>query len=239
MIPCKNEYGSWNSDSQCYVSLKDPQPPKTDPNWGDHTTGAIYACTAVGHGNYAAETVELWLAAPPAAAQPVDFLALATQAEKTLVFNQPTTGRYPSGRLQNGTPYTVVGIPTWFWSDATAWKPLSARAHNGAAYTVVTVQPTALTFTPGDGGAAVECAGPGTVWSDAAYGPYIASPSGCDYRYPHSSIHDRGQVVTATYETTWTPTWTASDGETGTLPVVVTRSSSTFAVAELEAVVTR
>jgi len=131
-IPCKNSYGSWDADTQCYVLLKEPQPPKSDPTWADHTAGAIYSCTAVGHGAYAPETVELWLAAPPAAAPPVDFLALATQAEKTLVFNQPTTGRYPSGRLQNGTAYTVVGIPTWFWSDATAWKPLSARAHNGA-----------------------------------------------------------------------------------------------------------
>ena len=32
----------------CYVSLADPQPPKSDAQWEGHATGAIYECYSPG-----------------------------------------------------------------------------------------------------------------------------------------------------------------------------------------------
>jgi hypothetical protein len=45
-------------------------------------------------------------------------------------------------------------------------------------------------------------------------------------------------VVTATYGIRWTVTWVGSGNTSGTLPDQMTTSQSTFAVAEVESVVT-
>jgi hypothetical protein len=100
------------------------------------------------------------------------------------------------------------------------------------------VTPAALTFDPGDGNPAVSCAGPGSVWTQHD-GAWAASPSGCDYRYPHTSIHEPGQVLTAIYGIQWQITWTGSGGAGGSLPNMTTTATSTFAVAEVQAVITR
>jgi len=103
----------------------------------------------------------------------------------------------------------------------------------------VTAEPVSLSFTPGDGHAAVSCAGPGSVWREGVNGPWDPSPSWCQYRYPHSSIHDPNQEVTATYTITWQLTWTGSGNTAGTLTAKTTSATATFAVAEVESVVTR
>jgi hypothetical protein len=114
---------------------------------------------------------------------------------------------------------------------------LRARADAGGVWAEVTVTPAALSFTPGDGAAAVSCRGPGVAWqrSDGVWSP---SPAGCHYRYPHSSIHQPDRQVTATYAIQWAVAWTSSTGASGTLPDLTTTSAATFAVAEVEAVVT-
>ena len=98
--------------------------------------------------------------------------------------------------------------------------------------------PTSLSFTPGDGAAAVSCPGPGVAWRPGN-GVWTPSPAGCDYRYPHSSIHQLDGRVTATYGIQWSVTWTSSTGATGTLPGLTTTSNATFAVAEVQTVVIR
>lgn len=126
---------------------------------------------------------------------------------------------------------------TWYYSDHAHFRTLTARAAAGATWAQVTVKPVALTFKPGDGNGAVSCTGPGTAWN-SSYGVWAASPSGCDYQYPHSSIHEPNGVVTATYGINWQVTWVGSGGTSGTLPDQTTTSNSTFAVAEVESVVT-
>lgn len=239
VTPCTTSYGDWNSDHQCYLKAAAPQPLKTAAVWGGHTDGAISDCTALGVAPYAPETVQVWLAAATAAAPPVDFQALARQALAQLTFTQQAVSRYPAGTLRDGTPYTAVKVPTWFWADAAAWKPMSKRVYQGDAWSEVTATPSTLTMSPGDGGAAVTCAGPGTVWSEETYGPYVSSPSGCNYRYPHTSAAGPGQVVTAEFATLWTTAWTSSSGAGGALESVTTRMTSTFAVAEVQTVVVK
>jgi hypothetical protein len=197
--------------------LQIPQPPKSFDQWQGHTTGAIYVCSAPGPGESPVGIVglEFWFATPP-----------------------PSLGPDPAElALQDGRPYTVVTAYTWYWTSPDSFKTLSATAAAGGFSSTVTVTPAALMFTPGDGSAAVSCRGPGVAWVPGD-GVWAASPSGCDYRYPHSSINDTNGEVTATYGIRWSITWTSTVGDDGTLPDLTTTAASTYAVAEVESVVT-
>ena len=225
---------------QCYAQQEVEQPPKDSAVWGGHTDGAIYRCRYyTGDRSFPGTNgFSFWSATAPAGPAAVDPAVLAEQALRSLTLPTPTTGRYPAGRLQDGQPFTVVNAYTWFWTDPAAFRALSARADAGGVWAEVAVTPTALTFTPGDGADAISCTGPGVAWqpTDGVWSP---SPAGCDYRYPHSSIHQPDRQVTATYGIRWSVAWTSSTGASGTLPPLTTTSSATFAVAEVEAVVTR
>ncbi|MDP9149347.1 MAG: hypothetical protein M3O36_05310 [Myxococcota bacterium] len=229
----------WNGF--CYLSLMSPQPPEGVDGgavWEGHTSGAIYVCSGPGPGDSGVGVVglEFWFANPPAGLG-LSPAQLAQEATTRLKIPSPAPGRYPDGTLKDGRPYTLVNAYTWFWTSG-SFTALSATASAGGNSTTVTVTPAALTFTPGDGSKTVSCSGPGVAWKQSD-GPWAASPTDCDYRYPQSSIHDTNGEVTATYGVVWSITWTASDGEKGALPDLTTTAKSTFAVAEAEAVVTK
>ena len=239
-IPCREGQAWWVQDMQCYAEAMAQQPPKDSPIWGGRTDGAIYSCLFYTGGGAFPGTngFTFWSATPPAAPAAVDPAVLAQQALSTLTVPSPTTGRYPAGILQEGQPFTVVNAYTWFWTDPGSFRALTARADAGGVWAQVTVTPTALSFTPGDGAATVSCPGPGVAWQPGD-GVWAASPAGCDYRYPHSSIRQPDGQVTATYGIQWSVTWTSSTGATGTLPDLTTTSNATFAVAEVQSVVIR
>jgi hypothetical protein len=238
-VPCQDGDAWWVQSMQCYVKALAEQPPQGTAVWGGHTDGAIYLCTLRSTGTSFPGTngFAFWSATVPAAPPVVDPVALARQAQRTLTIPAPTLGRYPAGFLGNGQPFAVVNAYTWFWTDADSFKALTARADAGGVSAEVTVTPTALSFTPGDGAATVSCPGPGVAWQPT-HGVWAPSPAGCDYRYPHSSIHEPGQEVTAVYGIQWSVAWTSSTGASGALPSLTTTSSSSFAVAEVQSVVT-
>ncbi len=238
-IPCQEGPSWWVQNLQCYAQLMPEQPPKDSPIWGGHTDGAIYLCTYYTRGGAFPGTngFSFWSATAPAGPAAVDPAVLAEQALRTLTIPAPTTGRYPAGTMQDGRPFTVVNAYTWFWTDPESFRTLTARAEAGDVWVQVTVTPTGLSFAPGDGAAPVSCPGPGVAWqrTDGVWAP---SPAGCHYRYPHSSIRQPDQQVTATYGISWSAAWTSSTGVSGTLPELTTSSNATFAVAEVQAVVT-
>ena len=239
-IPCQDGPSWWVQSLQCYAQPIPVQPPKDSPIWRGHTDGAIYLCTFYTNGGSFPGTngFSFWSGTAPAGPAAVDPAALAEQALSTLTIPAPTPGRYPAGTMRDGRPFTVVNAYTWFWTDPESFRALTARADAGGVWAQVTVTPTALRFTPGDGAAAVSCPGPGVAWQPRD-GVWAPSPAGCDYRYPHSSIHQPDRQVTATYSIRWSVAWTSSTGASGTLPELTTTSDATFAVAEVEAVVTR
>jgi hypothetical protein len=240
VTPCQDGQAWWAQDMQCYVQAMAQQPPKDSPVWGGRTDGAIYSCLfSTGAGAFpGTSNFTFWSASPPAGPAAIDPAQLARQALSTLTVPSPTTGRYPAGALQDGQPFTVVDAYTWFWTDPESFRALTARADAGGVWAEVSVTPTALSFTPGDGAAAVSCPGPGVAWRPGN-GVWTPSPAGCDYRYPHSSIHQPDGRVRATYGIQWAVTWTSSTGATGTLPDLTTTSNATFAVAEVQSVVIR
>jgi hypothetical protein len=240
VVPCRNGEAWWVQSMQCYAEALAEQPARDSPVWGGHTDGAIYLCTFY-TGNRAfpgTNGFSFWSATPPAGPPAVDPAVLAEQALATLTLPVPTTGRYPAGTLQDGQPFTVVNAYTWFWTDPESFQPLTARADAGDVWTQVTVEPTSLSFTPGDGSAPASCPGPGVAWQQTD-GVWAQSPAGCDYRYPHSSFDEPDRQVTAVYRIQWSVSWTSSTGASGTLPQLTTTSDATFAVAEVQAVVTQ
>ena len=240
VIPCQDGPSWWVQSLQCYAQPMPVQPPKDSPIWGGHTDGAIYLCTFYTNGGSFPGTngFSFWSATAPAGPPAVDPAVLAEQALRTLTIPSPTTGRYPAGTMRNGQPFTAVNAYTWFWTDPESFRALTARADAGGVWAQVTVTPTALRFTPGDRADAVSCPGPGVAWQPGA-GVWAPSPAGCHYRYPHSSIRQPDEQVTATYGISWSVAWTSSTGASGTLPDLTTSSNATFAVAEVQAVVTR
>lgn len=233
-ISCAGPEGSWwDAGHQCYALAMNPPPPPGDTLWEGHTTGAVYRCLGGQGAGF------FWSANGPGGPTPEE-LALRALAQAKAQAAQPNPGRYPAGKLRDGTPYTVVGPAyTWYWTTRASYQGFDVTASEGAVSATATVTPEALTFKPGDGNSAVSCAGPGSVFNVDSDGPWAPSPSGCQYRYPHSSIHAPNHRVTATYGIRWKVTWTGTGGVGGDLAGFETTSTSTFAVVEVEAVVTR
>jgi hypothetical protein len=226
-VPCSSSAGWWSNALQCYVQQLTPPPPPGDPLWQGHSSGGVYLCTTA----YAPSTRPVWLATPPAgAATPAQ---LARQALASLRIPKPVVQRSPAqNNSDNGVPYTWVNVWTWWWTTPAVWSPLSATARAAGVWATVTVSPSQMTITPGDGGAPVVCTGPGRAWTrtDANDPP---GHGGCGYRYVH--VTPAGPL-TATLTVDWTVTWQGSGGANGMLPVMRTSTSSSFVVQQIQVV---
>jgi len=237
--PCHDKAFGWfaNSDG-CYYDSLTPQPAYNSTLWEGHPNGqgAIYqvmcpAWAGTGGG-------WRWRASSP---QPITVTPaqLAQKALATLSLPKPVPPSSPSGAtLQDGRPYTVVRVPTWYWTTPASYRTKTARAAAGPVWAQVTVTPAALTFAPGDAGSTTSCSGPGRAWTPPA-GPWAHAPGGCDYSYPQSTYGYPGGQLTATYGIVWRATWVGSGGTGGNFPDVTTTATSRFAVAEAQAVIVK
>lgn len=149
----------------------------------------------------------------------------------------------------NPTPYTVVRGHTWFATEPETFKPQTKRVQAGNAWVEVTATPVGLRFTPGgdEGNTQVYCDGPGVRQSDInpsyhyTYAPWRSKPpnSNCSYNYTRTSPGDPDGPLTSTLEIRWRITWTANGRTSGTLPDYYTEATSTYAVTELQSLVTK
>ena len=238
VYPCSDQaLGGFDNQNGCYYRLASPQPVFDPTLWQGHQNGqgAIYAESCVAFNRFSF----VWQPSSPAGLPKNSPVQLAQQAFATLTLPKPVPPSSPSGaRLPDGRPYTVVQVPTWFWTTPASYQAKTARAAVGPVWAQVTVTPVALTFDPGDTGSTVSCAGPGKVWTPQA-GQWAHSPDGCDYAYPQSTYGYPGGLLTATYGIVWRASWTGSGGTGGNFPDVTTTAASRFAVAEAQAVIVR
>ena len=236
--PCHDELIGWfDNQDGCYYKLVSPQPPYDLKLWKGHQDGqgSIYwgSCVAIASFGY------VWQPSTPAGLPTKSPAQLAQQAFATLTLPKPVPPSSPSGgKLPDGRPYTVVQVPTWFWTAPASYQAKTARAAVGPVWAQVTVTPVALTFVPGDGGSAASCSGPGNMWTPQA-GPWTHAPGGCDYSYPQSTYGYPGGQLTATYGIVWRATWVGSGGTGGSFPDVTTSATTRFAVAEAQAVIVK
>lgn len=162
---------------------------------------------------------------------------LAREAYAQLRLPGPTPDHSPDLRLADGRSAVLVGEHTWVWTDLSRFRLQSRRLQVGPVWAEVAAVPVGLSFDPGNGDAVVSCSGPGTAFVASRYTAHSPSPT-CGYVYSRSSAGWPGGVVTAEYGITWRVRWTGSTGSTpegGQLPDMTSRTTTSFAVAEAQA----
>ncbi|HMJ76444.1 MAG TPA: hypothetical protein VK507_10755 [Iamia sp.] len=125
----------------------------------------------------------------------------------------------------DGVPQ-MTGLMTWFWIDPAAWAPISARAEVPGVWAEVTATPTRATWTPGDGGAAVTCDGPGRAHPGTA-----GATTDCGHTYV--DIGSYPLTVDVTYEVSWD----SSTGAGGVLDPIVVSGEVPITVEQRQAVI--
>lgn len=130
----------------------------------------------------------------------------------------------------------VANSDTWFWVPRAVWKPVKATAWVetpiGPVSVTTTATPDRLQFTPGDGSAKVDCAGPGRAWS-AALG--VGSRSACMHTYRTASHSAADRTYRARIAVKWTVKWTSNLGIGGPLPSITTGIPMPVRVREVQA----
>ncbi|MER5549951.1 ATP-binding protein [Streptomyces sp. NPDC002589] len=225
--PCHIDgIGTLDESTMCYIGLANPQPPKSDPVWQGHTTGAIYyyACLSQTHGlpNGQNGGYVQWHETNPLATGP-SAAELAQQAFKRMRLDGAKIGSAPPAGAKG-----LVGLPVWLWTAQSpqTWGPQTMTVSAGGLSVTVTAKVKNIAWSMGDG-TTVTCTKPGTPYQKS-FGD-TDSPD-CGHRYTKAGNY----TVTAT--STWAVDWTATNGETGTIPDTTRNSSTTARVGELQVV---
>lgn len=212
-MPCEDGRSRWSNDQGCYVSLADPQPPKTDPVWEGHSDGAIYECYSpdlVG----TRLTVQWAPTAPIGAVAPPDPRVLAQRAVAAMELRAIRIGIVPEARPGS---VGVIGLPTWMWVDEPSrntWGPITRSASAGGFRVSATARVSRVVWAMGDGSTVV-CFGRGTRYEDV-FGRR-SSPD-CGHTYTRQGTY----TVRAT--SYWVVDW-AGIGQTGTIPLAFSEST--------------
>jgi hypothetical protein len=149
-------------------------------------------------------------------------LARRAFAELPLIYPRPRTAPPPTAKQ-------LVGVRTWLWVDPADWQPMSATATIVGLSATVTAQPTKVIWTMGDGSTVI-CNGPGTPYKPTV--PDTEQSSTCSHTYQHDGTY----AVRATI--VWTVSWTATNGQGGTLPNVQRSTEFPLTVEQRQAVIT-
>ncbi len=161
-------------------------------------------------------------AAPPAAD------ILVAHARSQLNIDLPDIATSPP---RGGTQ--LVGVPVWFWVQNAEPITTTASIPGLAATLTATPANTHITITGGPAQATndhvtIDCPGPGTPWQPGRYDDYAES----DCSHPF----DWNGTFTIDATTDWTLTWTATNGQAGTLPDVSRTTTFTLTIQEGQAV---
>jgi hypothetical protein len=128
----------------------------------------------------------------------------------------------------------LVGFPIWMWVDDTVWRSFDAQASVAGITVTVVAQPKSLRWNMGDG-TVVSCAGPGTAWAEVSDGDERPD---CSHIYQYVSAHQPDGRYHASVTVTWSVAWSASTGESGSLPDASRSAGFDLNVVERQAVIT-
>lgn len=127
----------------------------------------------------------------------------------------------------------LVNLPTWLWVED--WNPRRATATEGPLTVTVVAAPRSVMWRMGDG-TEVVCAVPGRPWNPALREEQQSTD--CSHTYRRSSALQPGLAYQARATMTWDVTWTATNGESGSLGAASRSVDFTMRVAEGQAVIT-
>jgi hypothetical protein len=149
----------------------------------------------------------------------LDVAAIARQVyeQVPLVVPDPHTAPPPDAQL--------VGFPVWLWVDDTVWRDFQASASLAGITVTVVASPKTTRWVLGDG-TSLSC-GAGTPWSPGSNGR-----SDCEHVYQYASSHYAARVTVV-----WSVSWSASTGQSGTLPDASRSTGFTMDVGERQAVI--
>ncbi|MFK4120057.1 ATP-binding protein [Streptomyces longwoodensis] len=221
--------GQWSESYGCYIRKLEPQPPKSDPVWQGHTTGAIYAfaCMSQAHARPTpADGFARWSETDPLGQNGPSAAELAQRALSMMRLDGAKIGSAPPAGAKG-----LVGMPVWLWTAQTpnTWGPISTTASAGGLSVTATAHVKSISWAMGDG-TSVTCAKPGTPY-EKSYGKR-ESPD-CGHTY--TKVPDGGSYnITAT--SIWVIDWTATNGETGTLPNETRTAGTAINIGELQVV---
>jgi hypothetical protein len=158
---------------------------------------------------------------------------LAEQAVKTITFPHPSGDRSPrASLLYQGLPFTYVkGFWTFYWTDPSTWKTLSATASAAGMSATVTARPVELVFDPGDGSDSASCLGPGRPWQ-ASDGNGAPTDGACAYQYTKVT----SSPITSTQTIVWQITWVGTGNSNGEIPSLSTSTSGQLQVLQIQVV---
>jgi hypothetical protein len=158
---------------------------------------------------------------------------LAEQAVKTITFPHPSGDRSPrASLLYQGLPFTYVkGFWTFYWTDPSTWKTLSATASAAGMSATVTARPVELVFDPGDGSDSASCPGPGRPWQ-ASDGNGAPTDGACAYQYTKVT----SSPITSTQTIVWQITWVGTGNSNGEIPSLSTSTSGQLQVLQIQVV---
>ena len=133
-------------------------------------------------------------------------------------------------------PVTYVNLWFWFWADQQTWAPLTQSTTLNGVTVNVTARPVSLSYEPGNGDAAVTCAGAGRPWSEADANSDPALLGGCGYLYTRVTASP-SQPITGTLSISWQVSWTSNAAAGGQLaPLVTTTRTPPFGVEQIQVV---
>lgn len=154
---------------------------------------------------------------------------LARRAWQALPLVFPEVRTSPPLRLRP----QVVGLPTWLWVEPGSWVERQATAEVPGVSATVTATPLRVEWKMGDG-TSVTCQSGGVPY-DVSRDPGAQSTD-CSHTYRDASTSRAGGVFDVEATMWWSVTWSASNGDSGTLPDAFRSTRFGLEVAELQAV---
>ena len=153
---------------------------------------------------------------------------LARAAWKVVKIPAPTVQTNPKVGSQGAT---LVGMDTWVWATGETPTSVKATATAGSTSVTVTAGSSGLQLSAPDGKAS--CTGFGIAWHSGM--PEGSSP--CTISFNRSSAHLGGSTP-LTIKVAYSASYTATDGNSGTLPAITTTSTINLPVAEVQTLTT-
>lgn len=149
-----------------------------------------------------------------------EYLAQEAASSLTVAFPQPDMAPPPDADH-------LVGIAEWMWIDPSGFEPVSASASIPGISVTATAAPTSATWDMGDGSEPITCDA-GTAYDPALHDSYVPT---CSHVYQWDGHY------TITVTTHWAITWSASNGDGGTLPGLDRSTTFDIEVLQRQAVI--
>ena len=171
----------------------------------------------------------IWVPAGQQAPRPyISGTRLAKVAWEAVKIPAPTVETNPKVGPQGAT---LVGMDTWVWATGNTPTSVTAKATAGSTTATITAGSSGLQLSAPDGKAS--CTGFGIAWHSGM--PEGSSP--CTISFNRSSAH-LGGTTPLTIKVAYSASYTATDGNTGTLPAITTTSTVTLPGAEVQTLTT-